>query len=124
MKLNFTAFIYESHLSPEGLLPRQKKIEASACWHFCRLAHEILEKVPEQATYEGDLDQTVSLRRVAMSVATMYGITLDNMFAFSDFCHAEAIRLSYPWNPKLQSWLATGGRVDEITREPEALNKS
>lgn len=126
MDLNLTAFIYEDHLSPTGYLPREEKVYASAVWHFARLANIAILKVPEQATAEGDLDQTIHLKQLMTSVATLYGIDdLNRMMAFMDFAKAEAFRCGMPWSDRFSAWIESGGKAyNEVTREPEALNIS
>lgn len=126
MKIQYNAILYMNHTSPDGILPRERVVEASACWHFCKLAHVVLTRVPEQATYEGDLDQTVSLMRIAQSVRQMYDVAdMNDMMAMKDWVKAEALRCGLPWDVRLDTWFKTAGRgYDSVTREPEALNKS
>lgn len=126
MKLNLNAFIYEDHLTPIGLLPREEKEYASAMWHFCKLATVQLERIPQQAVYEGDKDQTVHLRRIAESVKMLYGLkSMDRMMSFVDFCQAEAIRCKLPWDGRLSAFVNSGGTSYAVlTRDPDALNKS
>lgn len=123
MKLNLTAFIYEDHLTPTGLLPREEKEYASAAWHFCKLAHIVLDRVPSQTTYEGDKDKTVHLRRIAESVKTLYNLhSMDRMMAFIDFCQAEAIRVGLPWDDRLSAFVQSGGvSYAIITRDPDKV---
>lgn len=121
---SYSAFIYEDHLTPTGLLPREKKKEASAAWHFTRLAMVILQKIPEQVSYEGNTDLTVPLMRIAESVAVQYGIKHENFLCFMDFVRAEAFRCAMPWNDRLQAWVESGGKsYNFVTREEGALNK-
>ena len=109
---------------PNGVLPRERANESSAAWHFAKLALAALERIPEQATMEGDKDQTIRLRNLAESVARLYEVSLEDMMQFMDFVKAEALRCSLPWNSRFDAWLASGGKsYDEVTREPEALNK-
>ena len=122
--INYTYFIYENHLTPTGLLPREIKERVSAAWHFSKLAHGALEKIPEQVSYEGNTDLTVSLRNIAESVAIMYVMKIEDFLPLMDFVHAEAIRCGYIWNDRLQAWLDSGGKsYDIMTREEGALNK-
>ena len=125
MTLKYTAFIYEEHLTPKGLLPREIKERSSAAWHFARLALTALEKVPEQVTLEGDTDRTVPLLNLARSVATMYGIKeIGDFLCLMDFVQAEAVRTGLPWNDRLTAWVASGGRAyNFVTREEGALNQ-
>lgn len=123
MTLKYNAPIYEDHLSPKGLLPREIKERASAAWHFARLALTALEKVPEQVVLEGDTDRTVPLRNLADSVSLMYSIPVEDIMPIMDFVKAEAIRCGLPWNDRLDAWLATGGKsYNFVTREEGALN--
>lgn len=123
MKLNLTAFIYEDHLTPKGLLPREEKEYASAMWHFCKLAHQVLEKVPSQVVYEGEADQTVHLRNIAESVKTLYSLhSMDRMMSFVDFCQAEAIRSGLPWDERLSAFVNSGGvSYAVLTRDPDKV---
>ena len=124
LRFGHRIFIYEDHIVPNGVLPREKAVESSAAWHFAKLAMQALDKVPQQATLEGQTDQTIRLRRIADSVAKLYDIKLEDMMAFMDFVKAEALRCGLFWNDRLSAWIASGGRAyDEVTREPEALNK-
>lgn len=123
--IRFTAYIYREHMNPNGLLPREREVEASAAWHFAKCAHTALDRIPEQVSHEGDVDQTVSLRNLCDSICKLYGVKIETMMAFMDFVKAEAFRVGLPWNPRFDAWLASGGRAyNEVTREPEALNKS
>jgi hypothetical protein len=122
-KLHLTAFIYEDHLTPTGLLPREEKEYASAMWHFAKLAHQVLEKVPSQTTYEGEKDQTVHLRRIADSVKTLYNLkSMDRMMSFVDFVQAEAIRSGLPWDDRLSAFVNSGGTsYGVLTRDPDKV---
>lgn len=124
MAFVFNVPIYEHHLTPNGLLPREMKERASAAWYFTMCAMQALERVPQQVSYEGDTDQTVNLRQIADSVATMYSESLENIMPFMDFVKAEALRCGLPWNGRLDAWLASGGKsYNFVTREPDAVNK-
>lgn len=124
--LQYDAFIYEEHLTPKGLLPREVKERASAAWHFTRLAMGALERIPEQVSLEGNTDLTVKLRDLAESVRIQYGLKgVEDFLSLMDFCHAEGIRSGYPWNDRLQAWLNSGGRAyDTMTREEGAFAKN
>lgn len=123
--IRFTAYIYREHMNPDGLLPREREIDASAAWHFAKCAHMALDKIPEQVSYEGSTDQTVLLRNLCNSICQQYGVKIETMMAFMDFVKAEAFRVGLPWNPRFDAWLASGGKAyNEVTREPGALNKS
>jgi len=126
MKLHFTRFIFEKHLTPQGLLPREKANEASAAWRFASIAMPILHNIPQQATLETDPDITVSIRQVADSICLQYGITLDTMMAFMDFVKAEAITCGLPWDHRFDTWIRTAGNqfADIVTRDPDKLNIS
>jgi len=125
LPIRFTAYIYREHMNPNGLLPREREVEASAAWHFAKCAHMALERIPEQVSHEGNVDQTVSLRNLCDSICKLYGVEIETMMAFMDFVQAEAYRCGLPWNSRFQAWLDSGGKsYDSITREPEALNKS
>lgn len=119
MKLTYTAPIYGSHLTPHGALPSDIPERSSAAWHFTRLAMKALDKVPEQATLEGEVDKTVNLRAIAESVGKLYSLQLDQFLPLvSTYCRKEAFLCQYPWNDRLQAWLDSGGRAyDEVTRE-------
>lgn len=125
MSLKYTAPIYEDHIEPNGRLPRAHAAAASAAWHFAKLAMKALEDIPEQVTLEGDVDRTISLRRLAESVAVMYGIhDLNDWLKFMPACREEAFVCGFYWNPRLQAWLDNaGGSWDTMTREPDALGK-
>lgn len=125
-KLIYDAPIYEEHLTPNGTLPRDKALTASAAWHFTRLAMAALEKIPEQVAYEGEVDLTVRLRQIAESVMVQYNIKdIESMMNLMPAVRTEAFRVSYPWNDRLQAWLDSGGRAyDSITREEGRLNQS
>lgn len=125
--MQYNAFIYEDHLEPKGLLPRSHKIEASACWHFCRLANRILINLPEQVVMEGETDKTVSLRDVLESVRIMYGLDREDgigmIITWAQQVQREALRCGLPWSPRLTAWFESGGKAYNIvTREPGALN--
>lgn len=126
MKLNLRAPIYELHLTPNGLLPREEQIHSSAAWHFARLAMPVLIDVPEQATPEGIQDTTVNLQSLLYATVTLYAIKdVNRMMQFMDFAKAEALRCGYPWRHELDSFVRSGGRsFNEVTRDPDRLNKS
>lgn len=121
--MQLTAFIYVDHIQPEGLMPKEKAIEASAAWHFTKLAMQILDKIPEQVAYEGETDRTVRLRTVAESVAKLYDVTLQEMMDLMPAVRREANRCGLEWNDRYQAWLDSGGKsFDEVTREEGRLN--
>lgn len=124
IKLDLTAPIYADHLTPNGHLPRLHQVEASAAWHFTRLAMRILDEVPQQVTYEGQEDKSVSLKVIAQSVAKLYGLEdIGTMLTFMPAVRMEAFRCGYPWKDRLQAWVDSGGaQYDEVTREEKALN--
>jgi len=126
VKLNLRAPIYEDHLTPNGLLPREEQIYASAAWHFARLAMPALIDIPEQATPEGTLDTTVKLQNLLNATVILYAIKdLNRMMNFMDFAKAEALRCGYPWRHELDSFVKSGGRAfNEVTRNPDRLNIS
>lgn len=124
MPFQYTAPIFEDHLTPNGLLPRQMKERASCAWQIARLCIIALERVPEQAVLEGEVDQTVKLRNIADGVCLQYNEKIEDVMVFMDFCKAEALRIGFHWPQRFDAWLATGGKsYNELTREPEALNR-
>lgn len=125
-KIDYTPFIFQEHLEPIGRLPREHALAASAAWYFCRCAHQSIESLQTQVTYEGDTDVTVSLRGLANNIRVQYGLKdLEEMMRFAPACKEEATRLGLHWSPVLDTWLQSGGKkMDEVTREPDKLNLS
>lgn len=97
-----------------------------AAWYIAKLCHKALNDVPEQVTMEGDTDTTVNLRRIAEGAALAYGIEdLNLVMPYMPYVRMMAFRQGISWNQRFQAWLDSGGRAyDEVTREPEALNRS
>lgn len=119
MKPLLLSFVYEDHLVPIGLLPRTENFESSAAWHLAKLAHKALEKIPEQVTYEGEVDKTIRLMNIAKGVALHYALNLEDIMKFMPAVRLEALRTKKPWNPRFQAWLDSGGKsYNEVTREP------
>lgn len=117
--------LYQHHWQPTGHMPRI--VESAALWQFLIMATQILDKIPQQATLEGNVDRTANLRQIAESVSKMYDVTEEAMFhaALIDAAKREAARCEMYWNPRLDAWFASGGKsYNIVTREPEALNKS
>ena len=123
-KIDFQPAIFRSHIEPEGRLPSSHPLEASAAWYFCKCAHQSIESLEAQVSYEGDTDVTVSLRSLADNIRLQYGIDdLNEMMKFIPVCKQEAERVGLPWNDKLDTWWQTGGSLqDEVTRDPGKLN--
>ena len=122
-QMNLQYFIYDNHLEPHGLLPRQYAKEASAAWHFAKLALVALQRVPEQVTYEGDTDKTVHLLRIADAVSILYQLPLDSFMKFSPLVHREALAKGLGWDDRLTAWWTSAGRAyDKVTREEGRLN--
>ncbi len=122
-QMNLQFFIYDNHIEPQGLLPRLHAKEASAAWHFAKLALIALQRVPEQVTYEGNLDKTVHLMRIANAVSLLYQLPLDSFMKFIPLVQREAMAKQLGWDDRLTAWWTSAGRAyDEVTREEGRLN--
>lgn len=125
MRYETKKFLYFNHAIPHGLLPRTDIMRASACWRFVDLAQRALLTIPEQVTYEGEDDQTVRLRALLDSVSKQYDIDPNEFMVYYGLCKREAMASGLPWDSRLDAWNANAGKsYDEVTREPDRLNKS
>lgn len=93
--------------------------------YFARCAHLALLEIPEQVTLEGENDLTVHLRPLLDSCMMVYGIDdIEKLMKVMPLVRRIAFMRNLPWSDRFEAWLASGGKAyNEVTREPEALNK-
>lgn len=95
-------FVFEDHIHPFGLLPRDPR--ANACWYYCKCAMQMVRGVDEGAELEGEKDRDINLlNNLARNVAAQYSLdSPDDFLLFIDYCHAEAVRLDMTWDSRIE----------------------
>lgn len=125
----FPELIQGKSNNPDALLPGGELTNHSFfAWYFCKLAMIQLEQIPEQVTYEGDLDTVVNLRETLENLRTVYGLEttddLEKAMKLMPTCRRIAFQRKLKWDDRFQAWLDSGGKsYNKIDREPDKLNE-
>ncbi len=95
-------FVFVDHMIPKGLLPNEPG--AHACWYYCRCAMQLVMSVDEGQTLEGEKDLDINqLNNIAQAIAAQYSLRVpDEFLLFMDFCKAEAMRLGWTWDERIE----------------------
>lgn len=116
---------------PWEILPAGEMEYYSHCaFYFAKCANLALLEIPEQVSLEGEVDLTIHLRPLLDSCMQIYGLfdvpdDIEKVMKIIPLVRRIAFMRNLAWNNRLDAWCATGGKAyNEVTRDPEALNKS
>lgn len=108
-RVHYTYSMFVDKIQPKGFLPHAKA--AHACYYYAQLAHKNLLKAERGAIFEDESDPIVRLKDIAMSVATIYGLTSPAEF------------FNYMRNVRMQVTVAENGKWDKRVEDPFNYNR-
>lgn len=84
------------------------RIDAHACWYYCRCAMGMVKEIRLGAQYEGENDHIDMLNNLARSVAALYNLeSPSRMLRNMIDCKLEAERCELEWDPRIEKpWLS------------------
>jgi hypothetical protein len=114
---------------PWQILPAgDMEFHSHCAMYFARCAHLALLEIPEQVTLEEETDLTVHLRPILDNLLIVYGLVdsddIEKVVKLMPLVRRIAFMRNVAWSDRFQAWLDSAGRAyNEVTREPEALNR-